>query len=334
MQERSTVIFVIDPPVLYVEAVLLVASIRRNLTNVDITAYCPAEKLIYLLPQVREFLEAQGVTLAAINTKNVFFPNYPHGNKILASASERKTRKTLFLDTDTFIYRPFDLDLLFAPKTISVAPEGRLTWGDPEKQQNWPYLYRKFRLREPEHMIRLARTGEVSYPYFNAGVIAFENGEAQNQLFEQTWLEISSQIDRDESVPDRRPWLDQIALPIAATQSEMAFNILPIEWNFSLSRKAGNTERIRYIDLMRPYIVHYHNFKYIYETKFLDYVDNLIRDFTVFNSLDELNAPILDQRSRVARIERKMKEIRGTRGKDRTMSEKLELSKLKPTFSK
>ncbi|WP_207101405.1 hypothetical protein [Paracoccus shandongensis] len=82
--------------------------------------------------------------------------------------------------------------------TVSAAPEGRYTWG--KKAGHWETAYAVFGLAVPEERVRLARTGAMSPPSFNAGVVGFPTG------FGKLWLETAQELDRDiHAISGRRP---------------------------------------------------------------------------------------------------------------------------------
>lgn len=161
-----------------------------------------------------------------------------------------------------------------------------MTWGKPAGA--WEMIYDMFNLELPEEKVRLVRSGRESLPYFNAGVVAFPN--ASN--FGKIWLESAQKIDANPDVMNRRPWLDQISLPIASRIAGLDFNILDRAYNFSLSRNQKSEEKekkvIEGLNREDPTILHYHSTKFFKGTKYAELADDYIKSFTCFSNIDEL----------------------------------------------
>lgn len=287
----TSIIFVIDPPALTLQSILLVASVRRHLPDTDLIAYCPSEKADTLPPQLIEFFSATNTQIECMDTDDVFSPLYKQGNKLIACAQRREHEFSIFLDTDVVLWQPFDLALMASPNTVSAAPEGRNTWGKP--QGHWEQAYATFGLSVPEDRIRLARSRALSPPYFNAGVVGFPND------FPATWLETAKELDDPKhDIPSRRPWLDQIALPIAIARSGMSYRVVDDRFNLSLTHKnitpdmaphqariaQKNIDRLNNID---PFILHYHRMAAPNGLRYNGYLDSLIREWTVFGEVTE-----------------------------------------------
>jgi len=280
--------------------------------DIDVVCYCPSDKKGILPSQFVQFAAHNNVTIDYIQPDPRFVPEYPHGNKLLATKSLRKTSKTLFLDTDTVIWQQFDPDALITENVLSVAPEGRRTWGKPQFGEDWGYLYDKFQLPHPQEQIKLARTGALSLPYFNAGVVGFANQlDGSAQSFGELWLETAVAIDQDESVPKRRPWVDQISMPIAIARTGWSYKILSNAWNLSLSRHSSEPiEEIAKIDAEEPYILHYHRFRFLEGTRYTGYFDSLVAEFTTFSSFNEMMRPFNERSAVVKGLEAQIQAIR------------------------
>lgn len=286
-------IYVIDPPALTIQAILLSASVRRHLPGADVIAYCPEEKIGMVPPQLREFLAHTRTQLATMPTEGAFSPRYKQGNKLLAAAQPRPHDFTIFLDTDIVAWRPFDPAEMIEAGAVSASPEGRFTWGKPAG--HWETAYSALGLPVPDDRIRLARTGAISPPYFNAGVVGFPSG------FGKAWLETAQELDREEhAVPGRRPWLDQIALPIAMRLAGLSHKPLDYRFNLSTShtpvketmptnRKAKKQAEIDRLNSIDPFLIHYHSFGSLKDLRYSGYIDDLLREFTIFQSIDDMD---------------------------------------------
>lgn len=297
---NAAFIFVIDPPALVMEAVLLIASIKRHMPHIDMIAYCPEEKFNFIPEQLHEYLKHNSVKILPMKTDGFFSPHYKQGNKLIACAKPRPHQTTIFLDTDTVIWRPFDVEQMIAEGAVSVAPEGRYTWGKPDG--HWNLVYDIFGISMPEDKIRLARSGALSPPYFNAGVVGFPNTSTEGyDSFSSCWLASALEIDKEKyNIPERRPWLDQIALPIAIIKSGLSYKIISDDFNLSLTHKAVNEKESsvknknfqREIDRLNeldPYILHYHNFKSLDGLKYQGYLDLVLKEHTAFEALSDMH---------------------------------------------
>jgi hypothetical protein len=73
-------------------------------------------------------------------------------------------------------------------------------------------------------------------PYFSSGLFSFPEGHknSEGKSFPQVWMDVAQIIDKNEKIPGRRPYLDQISLPLAIQKAGLGWNILPEEQHFIL----------------------------------------------------------------------------------------------------
>ena len=83
-------------------------------------------------------------------------------------------------------------------------------------------------------------------PYYNAGVIAVRDGDS----LAEAWLDTAQRIDSAARIGPKRPWLDQIALPVAAAR--LGWRVRPLGEVFNYPCHLAELGR----DL--PYLAHYH----------------------------------------------------------------------------
>lgn len=284
-------IFVIDPPALTLQSILIAASVRRHLPEIDLIAYCPSEKADSLPPQLIEYFQATNTRLEYMNTEGTFSRPYKQGNKLLAAAKSRPHDFTVFLDTDVVVWQPFDVNSMVSDNTVTAVPEGRYTWGKPAG--HWDQAYSVFGMTTPDERIRLARTNVPSPPYFNAGVVGFPNG------FGEIWLDTAKVLDEpDNDIPQRRPWLDQIAMPIAIRRAGMAYRLLDDRYNLALTHKKHSPDMgthmaakvqkvIDHLNSFDPFILHYHAFEAPKGLRYEGYLDDLFREWTIFDRIED-----------------------------------------------
>lgn len=236
---RFAITFVCQAGELEAKAVLLAASLRRFLAgSADLVACVPESGP--LAAATRRILQALDVRSVAI--RNPLDPTYPIGNKVACMAAATADR-VLFLDSDIICLAPLDLGRHFTAD-FTVKPADHATFSG--RAEDWSRLYRHFGLADPVRRVRATVSGDAMWPYFNAGVI----GVRGDVGFAETWARCCREIDADEAVPQRRPHLDQIGLPLAAALCGLDFVELPERLNFPA--------HARRLDREHPVLCHYH----------------------------------------------------------------------------
>ena len=256
-----SIIFIVDGERLEAQSLLLVSSLfRQHRANpgVSLIAYMPAASFGQLSPATRAMYDSCGVSVRALrDPAGLWKKDYPHGNKLLALAEPRGSDASLFLDTDMVcLGRLDDLDYT-RTGTVFAVPEGVPTWG--QENDRWERAYAFFDLPLPEDRVQLMRRGKVSYyPYFNAGFIGVsEEPLRDGKRFGQLWLETASLFDWKCAVAKKRPWLDQITLPLTIKRFGLRYEALPEEYNYSISNRAD----LSGLDEMR--LLHYHRARFL-----------------------------------------------------------------------
>jgi len=236
-----TVVFVAHGGELEVKSALLAASLYQNYTPGKI-ACCiiePFDQWGKADPEVLDFFEELGVEL--FTSTNDIDITYPHGNKIASLSSI--DGPAIFLDSDIFLLCPFsthlDLNEEFCAKPADIAT---FTQGGGD----WGVVYALFGLACPVANFRATITGDIMLPYYNAGFIRVKNGAE----FSEMWVDTAKQIDRFEQIKNKRPWLDQIALPVTVKRLGWKSNQLNDDFNYPchLQKLVNST----------PYFAHYH----------------------------------------------------------------------------
>lgn len=328
MKNKVEFLFVVDPPNLIIESILLILSIRTHIKDCDITACVPSGKSTLLPRQFNNFAKKNKVKIIEFQN-SPFIEKYPHGNKILALCARDRMGGVIFIDTDTVVYKEFEPNQLIKKNSISVCPEGRRTWGKKKFSQNWGDVYSMFGMPYPTKTVKMVRTNALSEPYYNAGVIAFNDSDSKKEKFSHIWLETALRIDENEKIATKRPWLDQISLPISIERAGLEVNELDEAWNFSLSRKHETNEEIIRINSADPYIIHYHHEKFFEGTKFSEYLNSLISEHTVFDTYSQLTAGIYKRSVAMEAIESQLREIRSKSKEDRTLEDIKNLNALR-----
>ena len=239
MTAKLTVFFIVEPPDYQQMACFLAASLREQFGDkVTLIGYCPDVKLDQVSLDVKELLHRMGCELRSFVVGERFNPSYPHGNKILATLEPRETEFSAFFDSDVLCLRPNSVDNLIKPLHVSLTPAASMIWG---KSEDWTIIYAACGMKVPEERIRLMRQkgNRERVPYFSSGLFTFpeQYRTAEGKSFPQIWMEVAQTLDANPDIPGKRPYLDQISLPLAIQKAGLGWNILPEEQHYILGGK-------------------------------------------------------------------------------------------------
>jgi hypothetical protein len=256
-------VFVCQSGTLEIQAMLLAASLHRFVS-------CPYE-MIAALPQpesqygapdpsTMKMLEELGVRFAPIS--NQIDPSYPIGNKISAMAIATRGRRRIFLDTDMLCMRPLSADCGL-DGAFAAVPAERVTWG--KDTGDWNRAYALFGLSTPAVRVRTVGSREETLPYYNAGFITAASDVAD--ALARAWLECAQVLDRSPQIANKRPWLDQIALPVAVTRLGLPHHFLDEAFNCPAKPRLLT-------DAALPFFCHYHR---VWSLKHLPVLNRQVR---------------------------------------------------------
>jgi hypothetical protein len=250
-----TIFFLVDGSGLEAQAALLAATLRHhNGTRFRLIAYVPDRHRPHLNPDLVALLARLGVEMRRLAiAPTVWARPYPHGNKILAATDDRGPGHAMFLDTDMICTAPIDLTGLVHPRAVAVLPEGKPTWG--KVPGAWARVYDQFDLPLPDDRVRLMRGKRREVlPYFNAGMVLFPEGPLDRGAgFGDLWFHTALVIDHMLPIADKRPWLDQISLPVTLKRHGIAYVLATEALNFSTQMRLETPGDA-------PTIMHYHRF--------------------------------------------------------------------------
>lgn len=264
---------VIEPGRLEWQGIILLSSlIAFGRGDFSVHCYCRAENIRGLDRYTKKFLKTHDIPLTGI--ENDFSPEYPHGNKIIACDHLAASGgRILFLDTDVFLCRPFDLSTLGC-EGVGAIPAGMKV---PKGDHLWPKMYKHFDLPEPKHRTIALMSATVMMPYYNAGFILFDADTG----FAKTWLEVARGLDGMD-LPHKRPWLDQLALPIATAKDDIPVTELPHRMNFNVN----NTKAVVPADAV---FLHYHKAHWLIAHQYVrNLVSSMLPQFSKFAHLKRL----------------------------------------------
>jgi hypothetical protein len=180
--------------------------------------------------------------------------NYPIGNKVACLGIDTSADQIVFLDSDILCLREFNFpfNLPFSAKSADL----NLFSSDITV---WKQIYDLFNLPLPYRRVMASSSGELMVPYFNAGVIAIQNGLALKPV----WEECCQIIDATHSITNKRPWLDQIALPVALARLNLDYHYLDERFNYPAHHKplinsSFQSTQKKGMENFLPFLCHYH----------------------------------------------------------------------------
>lgn len=236
MSPRLTVYFIVEPPRYDLMACYLAASLRQQFgQTVALVGYCPESKIDGISKDVRMVLAKLGCDVRPFKVAGRFEPEYPHGNKLLATLEPRDTEFSAFFDSDVLCLRPNKVENIILEGHVSLTPAASMIWGTTK---TWNIIYETCGMPLPEDRVKLMRQkgNRDRIPYFSSGLFTFpeQHRNAEGKSFPQVWMDIAQMIDKNEEIPGRRPYLDQISLPLAIQKAGLKWNLLPEEQHFIL----------------------------------------------------------------------------------------------------
>ena len=237
-------VFVCQAGELEIQAMLLAASLRQQF------GYTP--ECIAAIPQPESHWGTLSEeTLSLIDTlklrtvpiTNPVDQHYGIANKIACLDIETEADVLIFLDSDILCLQPFLPENHFHAQ-FHAKPADLATF--TKDTALWQKMYDLFQLPLPTWRVISTVSNEVMLPYFNSGVTAIKTG----LNFAKTWAQCCKIIDADENIPNKRPWLDQAALPLTVEKLKLTHQCLDERFNFPLHLKPLPTEL--------PFLCHYH----------------------------------------------------------------------------
>ncbi|MEM8552578.1 MAG: hypothetical protein AAGF45_09370 [Pseudomonadota bacterium] len=236
-----TLVFVAHGGVLEPQAALLAASLHDAYVPAKVICRVmePANHWGALRPDVANFLDQCGVEIRPL--RNRIDDAYPHGNKI--AALEGVSGRAVFLDTDMLLMVPFSThQRLLGVAAAKPADVDTFSAGGG----SWARVWSMFDRDVPAKIYTASISGETIRPYFNAGFVMASDGDALAGM----WTEVAKRIDAEPSIVNKRPWLDQIALPVAFAELGWPVDDLTDAFNYPC--------HLADLGVMAPYFAHYH----------------------------------------------------------------------------
>lgn len=239
-------IFVCQAGELEVKAALLAASLRKQLGDSKrIICIFPAPVSDFGSPSklVRDTLDSLGVEI--ISTAQPFGCRYAIANKI-AALRAAGNEPALLLDSDVLCLCPPPFSSLSDEVSVAAKPADVLVVRRSDRE--WASIYSQCDLPVPTYRVRTTVSREISFPYYNAGVVYARDAEKLGSY----WMQYCEAVDSLTEIGHKYPWLDQIALPLAIRALGWQALSLSENWNYPAHlRTPLNGEIV-------PFFVHYH----------------------------------------------------------------------------
>lgn len=245
-QRSYCFVFICQQGDLEIKSLFLAASLKQYLScSYELVAAVPQpeEKWGSPAPSTIKQLEELGARIVKIT--NGINPDYPIGNKVSCLGIPTKADKIIFMDSDMLCLKPFKGDDRFGIP-FNAKPADLSTYTVDETM--WRKIYHSAGAEMPSLKLPTTVSGDYLPPYFNAGFIAIQSGIPLGDM----WLDCCRKIDADPDIPNKRPWLDQIGLPVALRKLKLAFDSLDEGYNYPAHLKPIDPRQI-------PFFCHYHH---------------------------------------------------------------------------
>lgn len=230
-----TLFFIVEAPSYQYMACYLAASIRKHMSpDVQLVGYCPAHKMDQVDPAAVETLRRMRCDVRPMETEGKFSPDYPHGNKILSCLEPRDTEFSGFVDSDVLMIRDNTLENLVKPGHVSASVAASMYWAP---QTVWDQIYGGLGMQVPEDRVMLMRDKrKPMIPYYSSGFVLFPETHRTDDgmSFPQVWMDTAQKVDAIEGLQNKRPYLDQMSLPLAIKRAGLEWNELVEEQHFIL----------------------------------------------------------------------------------------------------
>ncbi|MFT4150351.1 MAG: hypothetical protein QM656_09150 [Paracoccaceae bacterium] len=250
-----TFVYIVEPPDYQIYACTLLASIRKYFpADVRCIGYCPEHRMDDLHPSVFKAHEMLDAEIRPMRTLDMWDEPYPHGNKIIAAMQPRDSAYSAFVDSDVLFMEPNLPGNLIRAGHVSCSVAASMIWAE---QTLWDRIYPVFDMSVPTERVRLMRhKGKQVVPYFSAGLVVFPEDAGPGGRFPDVWYDTARRLDRETDIANRRPYLDQMTLPLAIRRAGLDWNILPEEQHYILG---GNMRGEPLPQERKIYTVHYRN---------------------------------------------------------------------------
>ena len=247
-------VFICQSGRLEVDALMLALSLQHFVKcDYELVAALPTPASRWGTPRPEILEQFARMNVRMVEVENQIDPDYPIGNKISCLCIPTDKDKQVFVDSDILCLREFSGGEEFS-KAFNAKPADVFTFGRDETV--WKQAYATMGLEPPSDRVEATISGESMLPYFNAGLIAVQSDVG----FGEVWRDACLAIDADPKIEPKRPWLDQIGLPVAAYKLGLEIGLLTEHHNFP-----GHLRSID--DNNPPVFCHYHTPKLLLKSR-------------------------------------------------------------------
>ena len=273
---RLTLTYIVEPPEYDILACSLLASIRTHFPkSVACIGYVPEHRMDEVHPSVFKAHEIMGGEIRPMKTEGMWDTPYPHGNKIIAAMQPRDSQYSAFVDSDVLFLRKNAVANIAKAGHVSCSMAASMVWAE---QSIWDYIYGAFDMPIPEERMHLMRrSAKPVIPYFSAGFVIFPENGGKGGRFPDVWYETARKIDTIETLEKRRPYLDQMSLPLAIQRAGLKWNILPEEQHYILGGRIRGKPLPEDRDI---YTIHYRKHGILREVGQMKYARQMLYDQT------------------------------------------------------
>ena len=273
---KLTFTYIVEPPEYDILSCTLLASIRTQFSeDVACIGYVPEHRMDEVHPSVFKAHELMGAEIRPMKTEGMWREPYPHGNKIVAALQPRDSEFSAFVDSDVLFIRPNKIDNIVKDDCVSCSVAASMYWAP---KNIWDVIYGAFDMPVPEERIYLMRQKRrPKVPYFSSGFVLFPENDGPNGRFADIWYETARKIDEIDDLENRRPYLDQMSLPVAIRRSGMAWNPLEEEQHFILG---GELRGQPLPEDREIYTLHYRKSKILDEVGIRPYARKMLKEQT------------------------------------------------------
>lgn len=247
----------------------MAASIREQFgAEVSLIGYCPEHRYGDLEKNVILVLRRLNCEIRTFRSVGQFDPEYPHGNKILATLEKRDTDFSGFMDSDILCIKPNKTENIMKSGSVSLTYAASMNWAP---QSIWGDIYGACDMEVPKERVMLARQrkGEPRVPYYSSGFFTYpeDHRAADGKTFAETWMDIAQTVDARPEIPHKRPYLDQMTLPLAIARAGLEPNVMYEGQHYILGGKLRGQPLPTDMEI---FTVHYRRWKVLKETQLSD----------------------------------------------------------------
>ena len=284
---RLTLTYIVEPPEYDILACSLLASIRTHFPkSVACVGYVPEHRMDEVHPSVFKAHDIMGAAIRPMKTEGMWEEPYPHGNKIIAAMQPRDSLYSAFVDSDVLFLKDNTVANLAKPDHVSCSMAASMVWAE---QSIWDDIYGAFNMPIPkERMTLMRRTRTPVIPYFSAGFVIFPEKDGKMGRFPDVWYETAREIDKIKTLEKRRPYLDQMSLPVAIQRAGLKWNVLPEEQHYILGRMMRGKPLPEDRDI---YTIHYRSHAILREVGKMKYARQMLADHTGEQYVRRLTEP-------------------------------------------